>query len=587
MLKFITILLSVSNLVLFAQLSNRTNNKAIENGSVQNYKASNITYGYSSVLDTSRRVPGLTSWWDYWTNGNNQRKVVVLGDTVIVTHEYSDSTNAQVSTGRKLFYQFSFNGGVTWQTDPVLWTTAGNAYPDLWPVFLGGNRTIVISGRQFAGGSRGYTGIDVVLGAGSVTSTLIPVVGSDYFSWIIGGNQVAGCYQSGDSLFFRRFNYQTNTYDARQLIAVPPTEIAANGRKMIAASSDGQRIFVMWYVSTTGSESLVGRLSTDGGNTFGAIQTIMQNGYTIGPDHMLPWFGDDVLFKPNSTNYGVAFNTQPISSIREYKVLYWSPSVNGGNAVKIADWTNTPYLADTMWVFNQSASNLIQVGMTYVSHPSLAYSTNGSRLFCVFSCAQKDSIFYPSASQSFMFNDLFCSYSDNDGATWSAPVRITNTPDQDEIYPVLSKYGNTPGNFGLVYELSAFPGSSSFSQTTCPVSLNYFIYTRVDPVTGNQLPIGVNTISTEVPKSFSLEQNYPNPFNPSTKIRFNIVSKSVVTLKVYNLLGEVVSVLINNENINPGTHEMTFNGDNNASGVYFYTLTAGNFTETKKMILVK
>jgi hypothetical protein len=314
----------------------------------------------------------------------------------------------------------------------------------------------------------------------------------------------------------------------------------------------------------------------------------MQNGYTLGNDVMFPWFGDDLIFKPNSTNYGAAFCTQPAgNSFREFKILYWSPQINSGNPVKIADWTNTPYLSDTMWAWNASANLLIQVGMTYISHPSLAYSSDGSRLFCVFTCAQKDSIFYPSANQSFLYNDLFCSYSDNDGATWSAPVRITNTTDADEIYPVLSKYGNSPGNFGLVHQLSALPGSSSFSQTTTPVSNNYFIYTRVDPITGNQLPIGVNTISNEVPKAFSLEQNYPNPFNPATKIRFNIVSKSEVTLKVYNTLGEVVEVLLNNETIKPGTHEITFAGQNYSSGVYFYTLTANDFYETKKMILVK
>jgi hypothetical protein len=166
---------------------------------------------------------------------------------------------------------------------------------------------------------QGYTGIDVILG-------MVPnqyarsAPGSDYFTWPIAGNLVAGCYQSGDSLFFRRFNYSNNTYDSRQLLATPTAEIDASGRKMIAASTDGQRIFVMWWVSTANSERLVGKFSTDGGNTFGSIVTVMQRGYTLGSDVMYPWFGDDLIFKPNSTNYGAAFCTQPAgNSFREFK----------------------------------------------------------------------------------------------------------------------------------------------------------------------------------------------------------------------------------------------------------------------------
>ncbi len=88
------------------------------------------------------------------------------------------------------------------------------------------------------------------------------------------------------------------------------------------------------------------------------------------------------------------------------------------------------------------------------------------------------------------------------------------------------------------------------------------------------------------PNTYSLEQNYPNPFNPATMIRFSLREQGVVTLNVYNLLGEKVATLVNSE-IASGTYEVDFNGANYSSGIYFYTITANNYFATKKMILLK
>jgi len=89
-----------------------------------------------------------------------------------------------------------------------------------------------------------------------------------------------------------------------------------------------------------------------------------------------------------------------------------------------------------------------------------------------------------------------------------------------------------------------------------------------------------------------LEQNYPNPFNPLTKIKFTIpvapsgVEGSFVTLKVNDVLGNEVVTLIREEKP-VGSYEVEFNGKQLTSGIYFYTLRAGSFVETKKMILIK
>lgn len=98
--------------------------------------------------------------------------------------------------------------------------------------------------------------------------------------------------------------------------------------------------------------------------------------------------------------------------------------------------------------------------------------------------------------------------------------------------------------------------------------------------------ISVRNISSEVPDKFSLSQNYPNPFNPQTKINFNIKNSGQVKLTVFDILGKELAVLVN-EKLVAGSYEYTFNGSDFISGVYFYKLESGNFSEVRKMLLVK
>jgi len=90
------------------------------------------------------------------------------------------------------------------------------------------------------------------------------------------------------------------------------------------------------------------------------------------------------------------------------------------------------------------------------------------------------------------------------------------------------------------------------------------------------------------PSTFSLDQNYPNPFNPSTNIKFNLQGATNVTLEVFNVLGQKVATLVNNEKLAAGSHTKVFNAGNLASGVYLYRLsTASSFVQTRRMLLIK
>ncbi|MBK7157093.1 MAG: T9SS type A sorting domain-containing protein [Ignavibacteria bacterium] len=96
----------------------------------------------------------------------------------------------------------------------------------------------------------------------------------------------------------------------------------------------------------------------------------------------------------------------------------------------------------------------------------------------------------------------------------------------------------------------------------------------------------MNNTNIEIPGNYKLYQNYPNPFNPSTKIKYDIKIDGLVTLKVYNILGSEVASLVS-EVKQAGRYEVEFNGSNLGSGVYYYRLQAGDFSETKRMLLLK
>ncbi len=102
----------------------------------------------------------------------------------------------------------------------------------------------------------------------------------------------------------------------------------------------------------------------------------------------------------------------------------------------------------------------------------------------------------------------------------------------------------------------------------------------------NSILVGNQNISSIVPGVFNLHQNYPNPFNPVTRIKFEVPSTELVKIVVYDILGKEVKTLVNSR-MNSGVYEYEFDGSMLSSGVYFYKMTAGNYTSIKKMALIK
>jgi photosystem II stability/assembly factor-like uncharacterized protein len=120
--------------------------------------------------------------------------------------------------------------------------------------------------------------------------------------------------------------------------------------------------------------------------------------------------------------------------------------------------------------------------------------------------------------------------------------------------------------------------------TPCPTGWAVGASGTIVKMTG--IPVGISGNNNNVPSDYKLEQNYPNPFNPSTTISFSIPNAGNVTLEVYDISGKLVKTLVNDFR-QAGSHSVTMNASELASGVYMYKLISGSFTETKKMVLVK
>ena len=135
-------------------------------------------------------------------------------------------------------------------------------------------------------------------------------------------------------------------------------------------------------------------------------------------------------------------------------------------------------------------------------------------------------------------------------------------------------------SFAVYYIDSLFPGYFNFKVEVMSDGRTYWTDSMQVIITG------VEDEVNEIPTEFALRQNYPNPFNPSTKIKYSVPQSSQVQIKVFDVLGKEIETLLNEEK-SAGTYELIWNAANLPSGVYFYQLKAGEYINTKKMILIK
>lgn len=135
-------------------------------------------------------------------------------------------------------------------------------------------------------------------------------------------------------------------------------------------------------------------------------------------------------------------------------------------------------------------------------------------------------------------------------------------------------------SFGF-YHIGGTNGINSFSVTLRGCVLNGVVFGDT-----SYNVTGITFTEGELVKNYALFHNYPNPFNPVTNIKFDIPKKSNVKISIFDVLGKEISVLVNEE-LSPGTFEVNWDASNFPSGVYFYKIETGDYSESKKMVLIK
>jgi photosystem II stability/assembly factor-like uncharacterized protein len=174
-------------------------------------------------------------------------------------------------------------------------------------------------------------------------------------------------------------------------------------------------------------------------------------------------------------------------------------------------------------------------------------------------------------------------YDPNPNPFYTAKNLLLNQPQIDVMYAWNAKLINSGPVFHVNDEFTIYP----YTVTRPDIAPGYPLYYEFQTYS----LIGVQQISNKIPVSFELFQNFPNPFNPKTKIKFSLPKTGFtggmeVCIKVYDILGREVAVLVN-EKLYPGTYETEFEGNNLSSGIYFCRISAGDFSQSKKMVLLK
>lgn len=348
---------------------------------------------------------------------------------------------------------------------------------------------------------------------------------------------------------------------------VTSLDVEVKDYPVIAVDSNMIHVAFSKYVSSNGSYSLKYFRSTNFGSTFSesyswsSVNSVYDypsiavlDGNLVLAFHELNGSNYDIAFVA-STNNGITWGS--FKEITNDAGTQAFPSVSiTGSHVNIV-WEDSRY--GHYDIFSRRSTNL---GSTWLNEVRLTSNSANQRKPSVITNGTNVHIVWDDDRDS---TEIYYLSGTNYGASWQTAQKITSNPFLS-VRPSITLSDNT---LYVVWSDNRLGKSK--------------IYFNKNP-TGNA--IGIQNINSEIPADYLLSQNYPNPFNPVTNIKFAVAKTGMVTLKVYDISGREVARLVNEE-LNAGTYNVDFNASHLSSGIYFYELTSGNFTGTKKMVLIK
>jgi cyclomaltodextrinase len=321
--------------------------------------------------------------------------------------------------------------------------------------------------------------------------------------------------------------------------------------------------------------------------------------YPAGLDATYAWsyygFGSGILIPlSKGSNNANNFNTYVVNENSQYP----------GNAHRLYFTSNHDenswYGTDTE-LFGKAAESFIALSLVFRSIP-LIYSGQEAGLNHRLQFFDKDEIVWQPSPRANVYSTLLHLKNRNsalwNGSFGSDPIRVRTTNDVN-IYAFERSNGrdgvcgvfnlsSTDQTFTLTDSASTGVYRDVFTDSTMVISQNFNMTLPAWGYKVFELHAAVTAVAgaTLTPTTYQLFQNYPNPFNPSTTIRYGLSHNTIVRLSVFNTLGQQIAILQNGMQ-NTGYHEVRFDGTGLSSGVYFYRIQAGEFVQTKKLLLLR
>jgi hypothetical protein len=261
------------------------------------------------------------------------------------------------------------------------------------------------------------------------------------------------------------------------------------------------------------------------------------------------------------TNYDIITVKYNSSGVQQWAKYFPGPA--GASAIITDDSGNV--IVTGSWVAFTEGRNFVTIKYSPDGTQKWAQSYNGP---------ENTQDFSSSVAVDSLGNLYIGGYSAGNGSEFDiVSVKYSNTGVQQWVQRYIGSENN---NFSPV-TIKLDGGNNVYVSGT---SANNYVTIKYSQ------PVGVNSVSDQIPEKFSLRQNYPNPFNPVTHLEFGISDLGFVSLKIYNILGKEVETLLN-ENKSAGTYSVEWNASEFPSGIYFYELKINEFSETRKMLLLK
>jgi len=331
------------------------------------------------------------------------------------------------------------------------------------------------------------------------------------------------------------------------------------------------------------------------------------------------WFGTNAGYIYHSSNGGTSWNIQPTPGMTNIYAIYFNGALNLGMAGGDGLCSSTNSGNTWTQLTSPSPSGIFGIGGNFgsntfwVAGPTSIYKTTdfGSNWTTDYTSPGGN---FTNFNTSYTGDGIGYAVRDNGGITmlqFTVPVELTSFTAVSSAEKVTLSWSTATETNNHGFEIERRINSYDLNEnwitigfvdghgtTSEPNSYNFIDdlgSTNITSVSYRLKQVDfdgtieysdVVDITNIVPAEFRLSQNYPNPFNPSTKISYAIPVNAHVTLKVYDALGNEITTLVNEEKP-AGTYKINFDASNLSSGVYFYTLTSGNFVEAKKMILMK